>query len=71
MKKLFLICLAVISCCGCLPTEQNIKSTEWVNTNVGHFKYVEYDGHEYLIWRSTAYAGGITHSPKCPCQNNK
>ena len=71
MKKFFLICLAVISCCGCLPTEQNIKSTEWVNTNVGHLKYVEYDGHEYLIWRSTGYAGGITHSPKCPCQNNK
>lgn len=72
MKKLFLICLAVITCCGCSSTERkNIKNTEWVTTNVGHFKYVEYDGHEYLIWRSTAYAGGITHSPKCPCQNNK
>ena len=71
MKKLFLICLAAICCCGCSSTEQNIKNTEWVDTNVGYFKYVEYDGHEYLIWRSTAYAGGICHSPKCPCQNNK
>ena len=71
MKKLFLICLAVITCCACSSTEQNIKTTEWVDTNVGYFKYVEYDGHEYLMWRSTAYAGGITHSPNCPCQNNK
>lgn len=71
MKKLFLICLAVICCCGCSSTEQNIKNTEWTDTNVGYFKYVEYDGHEYLIWRSNAYAGGICHSPKCHCQNNK
>ena len=72
MKKI-LICLAVITCCGCSPTGQNIKNTEIVFTkvaNVGHFKYVEYDGHEYLIF-SGGYAGGITHSPKCPCQNNK
>lgn len=70
MKKLFLICLAVITCCGCSSTEQNIKNTEFVITSEGHFKYIEYDGHEYLIW-SCGYAKGITHSPKCPCQNNK
>lgn len=70
MKKLFLICLAVISCCGCLPRDQNIKNTGFVVTNEGLFKYVEYDGHKYLIWRRS-YAGGITHSPNCHCQNNK
>lgn len=71
MKKLFLFCLAVISCCGCLPTEQNIKSTEWVDTNVGYFKYVEYDGHEYLVFSNGGHGAGICHSPKCPCQNKK
>jgi hypothetical protein len=69
MKKLFLICLVVISCCGCL-SEQNVKSTQFIDTNVGYFKHIEYDGHEYIIWRS-GYAGGITHSPNCHCQNNK
>ncbi len=69
MKKVFLICLAVISCCGCLP-ENEVDITKMSNTNVGRMKYIEYDGHEYLIWRY-GNAGGICHSPKCPCQNNK
>lgn len=68
MKKI-LICLAVISCCGCLP-ENEVEITEMPRTNVGRMKYIEYDGHEYLVWRSGS-AGGICHSPKCPCQNNK
>lgn len=72
MKKFFLICLSVISCCGCsLPPKQQLETSEVELTTIGYMRYIEYDGHEYLIWGSKDYQGGICHSPKCPCRNNK
>lgn len=69
MKKILICLVVIISCCGCLP-EYEVDITKMSRTNVGHMKYIEYDGHEYLIWRFGS-GGGICHSPKCPCQNNK
>lgn len=71
MKKI-LICLAVICCCGCSRnTDVLVHRGATLSTNVGYFTYVQYDGHEYLIWTNGGHRGGITHSPNCPCQNNK
>lgn len=68
MKKI-LILLAVICFCGCsLPPKQQLETFEVELTTVGYMRYVEYDGHEYLIWSSSGYQGGICHSPKCPCK---
>ena len=76
MKKI-LILLATICCLGCSHETDNVKRGETDNvmrgeihlTNVGSFTYVQYDGHEYLVWINGMHRGGITHSPKCPCQN--
>ena len=70
MKKI-LICLIALVAVSCLPDKQEIVSSELQCTTEGYFKYIEYDGHEYLVWKSRGYVGGITHSPNCPCQNNK
>jgi hypothetical protein len=35
-----------------------------------YFRYIEVDGHEYLIMTGT-HRSGLTHSPKCPCLNRK
>lgn len=42
------------------------KQTVAYSLNDGTFKYVEIDGHEYLIWYN-GYRGGMTHSPRCRC----
>lgn len=65
MKKI-LILLATICCCGC--SIKQLESTPTESTNEGDFRYVEYDGHQYLIWRAGSYRGGICHSPDCPCK---
>lgn len=70
MKKI-LILLAAICCLGCEREADTVKSIETHSTNVGSFTYIQYDGHEYLIWRNGMSLCGMTHSPKCPCQNNK
>lgn len=67
MKKI-LILLATICCCGCSYEKESVTYSESHSTNIGQFTYVQYDGHEYLIWKSQSYAGGITHSPKCHCK---
>lgn len=68
MKKI-LILLLVICCCGCSRDIETVKSSEPYSTSVGDFTYVQYDGHEYLIWSKGMYSNGITHSPNCPCKN--
>ena len=68
MKKI-LILLATICCCGCSHETDNVMRGGTHLTNVGSFTYVQYDGHEYLVWINGMHRGGITHSPKCPCQN--
>ena len=35
-----------------------------------YFRYIEVDGHEYLIMTGT-HRSGLTHSPKCKCQEKK
>lgn len=67
MKKILIFLLSIIICCSCYSETKPAVKSETYFTNVGSFKYIEYDGHEYLIW-SCGYAEGITHSPKCPCQ---
>ena len=39
-------------------------------TNMGTFRYIIFDGHEYVqfIYCSTA---GISHSPKCSCRSKE
>ena len=34
-----------------------------------YFRYVEVDGHEYLVMDGT-HKSGLTHSPKCNCQSS-
>ena len=70
MKK-FLILLATICCCGCSGDGdvETVNYSEPHPTSVGYFTYVQYDGHEYLIWINGSYQNGITHSPNCPCKN--
>ena len=34
------------------------------------FRYIVIDKHEYLLMTGV-HISGLTHSPKCPCQNNK
>jgi hypothetical protein len=68
MKK-FLILLVAICCLGCERKIECVTRSETHTTTVGHFTYVQYDGHEYLLWYNGTHRTGITHSPKCPCQN--
>ena len=68
MKKI-LICLMVICCSACseIPTKQAtvINEPSYVY-NVGNIKYVEFDGHQYVMYAS-GHRGSICHSPNCPC----
>lgn len=67
MKKI-LILLATICCCGCSYEKGNVTRSESHYTNVGYFTYVQYDGHEYLMWTNGGHQSGICHSPDCPCK---
>ena len=70
MKKILILLLVVICCCGCTRNvDVLVHRGATLSINVGDFTYVQYDGHEYLIWINGGHRGGITHSPKCPCQN--
>lgn len=70
-KKLLLI--AVVGCfCSC--TENKYKRTEddrYIEVKKNNFaKYIEFDGHEYVIYREGSFdcaTGSMCHSPKCPC----
>ncbi len=68
MKKILTLLMVTICCCGC--DIKQLESTPTESTNEGNFRYVEYDGHQYLIWTASGYRGGICHSPKCPCKIN-
>ena len=63
----------VVNSCNKSTHPDNIKQLESTSTeitNEGNFRYVEYDGHQYLIWITGSYRGGICHSPNCPCKIN-
>ena len=72
MKK-FIILIAVIvafcfTSCDTQPTRDGkvIESRSYVK-GVGHIKYVEFDGHQYVMWDDGGYKGSMCHSPNCNC----
>lgn len=68
MKKI-LICLMVICCSACseIPTKPaTVVNEPSFVSNVGYIKYVEFDGHQYVMYFN-GYKGSICHSPNCPC----
>ena len=72
MKKfIYILIVFTIICftsCRELPTKDGkvIESHFYVK-GVGHVKYVEFDGHQYVMWHDDGYKGSICHSPNCPC----
>ena len=57
---------------GCRPDEQvtNERGIKVIPNNDTDWEYVEWDGHEYVLWRpDPSHRGGIAHSPKCPCRS--
>ena len=68
MKKILIFLLSMIICCSCYSETKPVVKHETYCTKVGNLKYIEFDDHEYLIWTTGSYRGGICHSPKCPCQ---
>ena len=69
MKKI-LICLAAICCIGCdvkYDERKDVEINKCVTTNVGSIYYIDFDGHQYVVWHNYGYRGSMCHSPKCPC----
>ena len=80
MKKLLALGMSILLI-GCSDSPKNEKGVllaekdgnEYSLTLSGtrlYLRYVQIDEHEYL-WMRGPYMGSITHSPKCPCLNNK
>ena len=81
MKRLLALALGILLGCSESPKNEEghhvaDKTPEGyaVRMNAGaeeiHFRYIEVDGHEYLLMTGF-HKGGIGHSPKCPCLNKK
>ena len=68
MKKILIFLISMIICCSCVSETKPVVKHNTYCPSVGNLKYIEYDGHEYLIWTARGYRGSICHSPKCPCQ---
>lgn len=69
MKKI-LILLVAICCLGCEckhNERKNVEINSYIPTNVGSMCYVDFDGHQYVIWYNHGHRGSMCHSPKCPC----
>lgn len=70
-KKLLLI--AVVGCfCSCTETEyKRTEDGRHIEVKENSFaKYIEFDSHEYVIYRERILYNAIVsmcHSPKCPC----
>lgn len=73
MKKFIIILIAFIvafcfTSCGEIPTKNSkVIENHSIVKGVGHVKYVEFDGHQYVMWDNGGYKGSICHSPNCPC----
>lgn len=76
MKKFIFILIAFIvafcfTSCGELPTKEGkvIERRSFVKGvgYIGYVKYVEFDGHQYVIWSDAGYKGSMCHSPNCHC----
>ena len=71
MKK-FLILLVAICCLGCEcnhPEKESpkVEIGKPMSTQIGTVYYIDFDGHQYVMWHNTAHRGSMCHSPKCPC----
>ena len=77
MKRLISIiitCLILILLCALVSCDSThpdpVKRSEDVHTSsIGRIQYVEFDGHEYVLWQGNIYAASLCHSPKCKCLN--
>ena len=73
MKKfIFILFISFFTiACGLAPDTPVKECTVVEKThsvpNVGQVTYVEFDGHQYVMWFGTVYAGSLCHSPNCPC----
>ena len=73
MKKfIFILFISFFTiACGLVPDTPVKECTVVEKThnvpNVGQVKYVEFDGHQYVMWLGNVYAGSLCHSPNCPC----
>jgi hypothetical protein len=73
MKKFFIILFISFFTIACnlnpnMPVKKSavVEETHKVPA-VGKVKYVEFDGHQYVMWIGSPYVGSLCHSPNCPC----
>lgn len=77
MKKILILLVAIICCCGCKNDIPKIRKQVFITeTNfigafderVAVFK-MEYNGHEYIAFSQfNGVFKGVVHSPDCPCK---
>lgn len=74
MKKILILLVAIICCCGCStgitkeePT-QNINIKYYYKDPSLRFYTAEIERHLYVIY-SGSHNGGIIHAEHCPCKN--
>lgn len=79
MRKLVFALVAVVALVGCEPQEKDKEVTDKGGAQVpgskvgiagGDLQTVEYNGHEYVLFRWDKGCG-ITHSGGCPCLGKK
>ena len=77
MKKILILLVAAICCCGCGNDIPKTREQAFITkTNYSGFmderiavSRIEYDGHEYIAFKQfNGLFGGVTHSPDCPCK---
>jgi hypothetical protein len=73
MKRIFLvlsvICFGLCSCNESIYKEVDGRMVEIVDDNTSHIRYIEFDDHEYVYYKS-GHRGSLCHSPKCHCLND-
>jgi hypothetical protein len=66
MKKLALVFGLAVALTSCQSPE--VKSSKRLRIEGGStLRVVEFEGHEYIVFRSGA-AGSLCHSESCPCK---
>lgn len=77
MKKILILLVATICCCGCSTTDVKRSVTYdevplkiYVSDATKSIYTVEIEGHIYIVY-SGSYKGGIIHAEHCPCKKNK
>lgn len=61
----------LVSLAGCSVPDGATSTTSTGTGGIGggQIETVEHGGHLFTVWDG-AYAGGIIHSPSCPCQQH-